>query len=260
MLLNMLSLRGAWKSAYKYFEFKFMQIIRRSTKKFTDIQIHSVKGYNILFNKLPDFEKAKYCSTRDGLWEYEFSKFQDQAVTLIELGVHKGYSIKKFCNLNKNQDSRFFGLDSFIGLPEDWTVNAKRGFFSTNGKIPEVNDSRVEIIPGWVQNTLPELLKREEIKSSNNLIVNYDLDIYSATIFSLTSIHSLKKTYLAFFDELLSQEICALDDYLQATGSNATLQSFTRANTSYPFQSSFIIDSSQKYKPKKNRLDVSSYY
>ena len=245
-----------FKSVFNNLKFKILQTIRSSTKIFSDIQIYSIRGHNILFNKLSDFGKAKYFTKRDNLWEYEISKFKDQPITLIELGVHKGYSINKFCEFNKNKDSRFYALDSFLGLPEDWTVNAKKGHFSTNGEVPKIIDSRVEIIKGWVQDTLPELLDREDIKKAKNLVVNYDLDIYSATLFSLNTIHKLKKTYLAFCDELLSQEICALYDYLNSTGSKATLISYTSSKTTFPFQSSFIIESNLNYRPDIKRLYV----
>jgi len=61
---------------------------------------------------------------------------------------------------------------------------------------------------------------------------------------------------IVYGDELLSQEICALYDYLNSTGSKATLISYTSSKTTFPFQSSFIIESNLNYRPDIKRLYV----
>ena len=110
----------------------------------------------------------------------------------------------------KNKDSLFIGLDSFKGLPEDWKEGALEGEFSLDGKIPSFEDTRISIIDGYFQDTRFRLLEKfESIKSNINdykLIVHYDPDLYSSTLFALTLIDSFNKDYTAIFDEIYDQE------------------------------------------------------
>lgn len=134
-------------------------------------------------------------------------------ITYIEFGVHAGYSIKFIASRNANPDSVFIGLDSFEGLPEDWGV-LKRGCFDLNGEMPKAADDRIKFIKGWFQNTWDQLM--EVIPSDGDLIVHYDADLYSSTLFALTKIDSLKREYTAIFDEFAGHEARALHNYQQA--------------------------------------------
>ena len=64
--------------------------------------------------------KPKF-KVREDLWRNVSDKFNGEKITVLEFGVYQGYSIKKFAEFNTNEDSKFFGFDSFVGLPEDWT-------------------------------------------------------------------------------------------------------------------------------------------
>src|SRR5438270_7095361 len=63
-------------------------------------------------------------------------------VDFLEFGVFKGESIRAWMLLNKNPASRFFGFDTFEGLPEEWRHVGKvtrKGEFSTGGRPPVVD-------------------------------------------------------------------------------------------------------------------------
>ena len=57
--------------------------------------------------------------------------------------------------MNHNPQSRFIGFDSVVGLLEDWARNYPKGALSTGGWVPEIDDERVSLLKGWLQNTLP---------------------------------------------------------------------------------------------------------
>jgi hypothetical protein len=106
------------------------------------------------------------------------------------------------------------GLDSFEGLPEDWG-SMQKGTFDVGGEVPQIDDPRVSFIKGWFQNTWDELANR--LTRLDNLIVHYDADLYSSTLFALTKIDSLKIIpYFAIFDEFAGHEARALHNYLQS--------------------------------------------
>ena len=58
---------------------------------------------------------------RSDLYAYVHEKYIGPvAIDFLEFGVYRGDSILKWANLNTHSESRFFGFDSFKGLPEDW--------------------------------------------------------------------------------------------------------------------------------------------
>ena len=142
--------------------------------------------------------------------------YDEQPINLFEFGVWEGYSIKVFSKLNKNKDSNFYGFDSFEGLPSDWNDFNPKGSFDVNGIMPNIEDKRIIFVKGWFQNSLNNFLK--SYKNEGNLVVHYDADLYSSTLFCLSQIDSLKKTYLAIFDEFYYHELLALANYQDSFG------------------------------------------
>lgn len=126
------------------------------------------------FSACPEF------SSRDALYE---AVAPAGPITYLEFGVWKGESINRWRTLNTHPDSRFYGFDSFEGLPEDWEADHPKGTFSTSGVIPKIDDTRVSFVKGWFQDTLRGFLK--ETPLHNRLVVNVDCDLYSATLFVL---------------------------------------------------------------------------
>ena len=134
----------------------------------------------------------------------------DKPLTYLEFGVWKGASMRRIMELFTSPQARFFGFDSFEGLPEAWGPMAQ-GHFSTEGKLPNINDSRAKFVKGYFQNTLPEFTKGFDFKQP--LLVHFDADLYSATLFLLTSLWHLVPEYYFLFDEFPRDEATAFYDF-----------------------------------------------
>jgi len=110
-------------------------------------------------------------------------------IVYLEFGVYKGNSISTWSRLNSNSQSRFYGFDSFEGLPENWTEKHGTGYFNLDGKIPKINDKRVTLVKGLFQNVLKQFLHDFEIRAQ--LVIHIDSDLYSSALYCLTQIDSL---------------------------------------------------------------------
>lgn len=162
-------------------------------------------------------------SDRFKLFEYINSKvIINESIDYLEFGVFKGASIIKWAELNKNGDSKFFGFDSFLGLPEVWdTIKDPKisGTFDTKGQVPETTDKRIQFIKGYFQDSLPGFLKNFNAK--NRLLVHLDADLYSSTLYCLTMLDGfLPKGTILIFDEFYSasHEFQAFYDYSRSYG------------------------------------------
>jgi len=158
-------------------------------------------------------------STREAMWSF-IAHRSPGAIDYLEFGVHQGYSILYFADQIRSTNSRFFGFDTFSGLPEDWTGSHSdypRGHFDTGGRIPETNDSRIKFFAGLFQETLPEFLI--DFKTDNKVIVNIDCDLYSSTLYCLTKLDAfLPKVTILIFDEFgeVLHEFRAASDYISS--------------------------------------------
>ncbi len=169
---------------------------------------------NIPYNDFPS--KWDYFKRND-FYKYVFDTQQlDDAINYLEFGVANGESFKLWLQQNKHPESRFYGFDTFDGLPEDWGVY-KKGYFSTNFRVPEINDQRGKFFTGLFQQTFSTFLK--DYNPAKRNVVMLDADLYSSTLFVLTSLAPyLKKGDIVFFDEFVvpTHEFKAYTDFLQS--------------------------------------------
>ncbi len=139
--------------------------------------------------------------------------------TYLEFGTYKGESIFAMAALDRDPESRFFGFDTFTGLPEDWRNFMHvdpRGHFDADGMVPVSDDARIRFVKGLFQDTLPSVLP--EIPSANRFVLHLDADIYTSTLFVLTFLDAagiIRSGTVAIFDEFANaiHEFRALDDY-----------------------------------------------
>lgn len=171
---------------------------------------------SLLANKYDEVEGLRVFDKREDLWADLLVPYVNEPITLLEFGVFRGYSMREFARLNTNPKSRFFGFDSFRGLPEDWFKTMEKGMFDVDGEAPQIDDQRVSFVKGWFQNTVPGFLAETRIEG--RLVVHHDADLYSATMFVLLEIDRLKRPYDAIFDEFTGHETRALHNYQQITG------------------------------------------
>lgn len=134
-------------------------------------------------------------------------------VMFLEFGTFEGYSIRYFASGFVNPASRFYGFDSFEGLPEDWGSKVK-GTFSTAGNLPDVADDRVSFEKGWFQDTLPPFSIQGQ--DFDAVFVHMDADLYSSTMFVLSNLWSKLPTFFALFDEFSGHETRALYNFHQS--------------------------------------------
>jgi hypothetical protein len=120
-------------------------------------------------------------------------------IDYLEFGVSKGVSFRWWAEKIKDEDSRFFGFDTFTGLPEDWG-SFKKGDMDNNNEIPQMDDARCSFYQGLFQQTLPSFLKN--YSSDKRKIIHMDADLYTSTLYVLTSISPiLNKGDIIIFDE-----------------------------------------------------------
>jgi hypothetical protein len=154
---------------------------------------------------------------RFDLYRYVHTEFVGEGpIDYLEFGVFEGVSLAEWLRVNNHPQSRFFGLDSFEGLPEDWGL-MKKGFFDAKGALPEITDPRVRFVKGWFQNSLPDFIK--DFTPKARLIVHNDSDLYASTLYALAKLDSSLTTgSVLIFDEFGSarNEFRAMMDYVAA--------------------------------------------
>lgn len=164
-------------------------------------------------------------------WVMENESLSNTTINYLEFGVAEGQSFRWFVQQNSNPQSKFYGFDTFTGLPENFGVY-KKGKFNTNNKVPEMADLRVKFYQGLFQQTVPGFLL--ELNNRVRNIIMLDADLYSATLYTLTSIAPfLKKDDIIFFDEFAvpTHEFKAFYDFLQSYSIN--LELIAAANNYY---------------------------
>ena len=179
-----------------------------------------------------DFLSKWDYSKRDAMYEWVINKEQlRDPITYIEFGVAAGHSFKWWLKQNTAIESRFIGFDTFDGLPEDWGP-FKKGSFSNNNQIPEVNDSRATFYKGLFQQTLPVFINTFDNSCRN--VIMLDADLYSSTLYALSSLAPfLKNGDIIFFDEFVvpTHEFKAYQDFI--TSHYVNMELIAAANNYY---------------------------
>lgn len=195
----------------------------------TKFSLWAAKNGNIGYNDFPC--KWNYYK-RNNMYAWVIEKENlTEPINYIEFGVAAGHSFKWWLQQNTHANSKFYGFDTFDGLPEDWGP-FKKGSFSNNNILPEINDTRGKFFKGLFQQTVPTFL--QELDNTKRNVLMMDADLYSATLYALTSMAPyLKKGDIIFFDEFVvpTHEFKAFVDFTQSYYIN--LQLIAAANNYY---------------------------
>lgn len=184
---------------------------------------------------------AKNCPTfkdRYELYTYINTEIlRNGRIDYLEFGVYKGTSIKYWSQINTHDYSRFWGFDTFTGLPQVWDriLDMKdKGNFDTKGQTPNIKDTRVSFVKGLFQETLPDFLEKENI--SSQLVIHNDADLYSSTLYVLTRCDEIiVDGTIVIFDEFSTvlDEYRALEDYCQSYMREYEVLGCTKSMRSY---------------------------
>lgn len=129
----------------------------------------------------------------------DYAALQQKKIAYLEFGVSQAHSFTWWLKNNGHAESRFHGFDTFEGLPEQWGTFAKGAMAAG---IPRVDDQRAFFYPGLFQHTVPAFLKETDLSDAAIRVIHLDADLFSATLFALTSLAPyLKKGDILFFDE-----------------------------------------------------------
>ncbi len=166
-------------------------------------------------------DEIEMFANREEMFSAVNSRLGNNRIAYLEFGVWKGDSLRAWTGINTNEASRFYGFDSFVGLPEDW-VNGfghatVQGQFCLSGVMPSISDSRVTLINGWFQETLREFLQSTEL--SHPIVVHNDSDLHSSTLYTLSTLDPiLQPGDIIIFDEYSSpsNEYLAWEQYKRA--------------------------------------------
>jgi predicted O-methyltransferase YrrM len=187
--------------------------------------------------RMPD---ALFCANK--LDHLTFALKQAPPGLALEFGVFKGTTINHLARLAP--DRRFYGFDSFTGLPEEWAGSRYSAVnFDRKGRKPRVA-ANVTLIEGWFDKTVPEFLAREAGPIG---FMHVDCDIYSSTktVLDLTA-SRLAAGAVIVFDEFFNYKGYELHEY------KAFFEFVERFGVSYRFigysaqQVSLVVESAHR--------------
>lgn len=82
-------------------------------------------------------------------------------------------------------------------------------------EVPIPHDRRRStFVKGYFQNTVPQFLAAN--RRSGTVLVHFDADLYSSTLFLLTTLWHHVTEYYFMFDEFVTDEVVALHDFASA--------------------------------------------
>lgn len=155
----------------------------------------NVKGYNDWYQRRWDYHR-RY-QLYEAISQAEWLK--ETAIDYIELGVCGGHSFTWWLTHNINPDSKFYGFDTFEGLPENFGP-FRKGSMAVALESLQITDSRARLFKGLFQQTLIPFL--EQYKNERKKLIHLDADLFSATLFSLSQWYRfLQDGDIILFDE-----------------------------------------------------------
>lgn len=156
---------------------------------------HPVTGYNDFYQETWDYER------RYKLYEAIAASEQlfQNPIHYLEFGVAGGHSLRWWLKQNQHPDTKFFGFDTFEGLPEKWGA-FERGSMAYSPESLNITDPRVSLHKGLFQQTLIPFL--DSYHGDLKKLIHIDSDLFSAALFVMTQLYRfLKPGDILLFDE-----------------------------------------------------------
>ena len=145
---------------------------------------------------------------------------------MCEFGVATGRYLRDMASMVPHR--KFYGFDSWQGLPEAWDQAAPAGSFKCD--MPTDMPPNVELVVGLFQDSLIPFLGQHQEPFA---FIHFDADLYSSTKYVLQTINPWVHDTLMMFDQIFDQvpgeryrrdhEGRAFQDYLDETGINCAL-------------------------------------
>lgn len=155
---------------------------------------------------------------------------ENTSAVVLEFGVFEGKSLNQMSKLLPN--SKFYGFDTFTGLPESWRTGYETGAFAVSS-LPQVN-SNTELVVGLFSETIPQVI--DKISNQSIELIHIDCDLYSstATVLSLLKDLIIRDKPILIFDEYFNypnwqeHEFKALEEFLIDSGLDKQYIAYTK--------------------------------
>ena len=124
----------------------------------------------------------------------------DPAAMSLEFGVYKGKTLRRLAS--RHPDRRFFGFDSFEGLPEPWVRSDTSVYQAGHFKLPGLPEmpGNVSLVKGFFEDSLRPWMDKNPGKVS---FIHVDPDLYSAAKYVLSNLYDrMTDPVIIVFDEL----------------------------------------------------------
>lgn len=208
------------RSILQYFKY-FLTVFGAWTSPNRLHQIQMVVNYMRIGRWMPqnNFDVKKRLPDRYGVFSVVAEKVQDKQVLYLEFGVFEGISMRFWSKALRHPKSILHGFDSFEGLPEDWDVvgGVGKGAFDVGGKIPQIDDTRVQFFKGWFDQVLPGY----KMPAHETLVIVIDADLFSSTAYVLNYLRPyIKPGDFIYFDDMCrpDHEPKAFSDFIHESG------------------------------------------
>jgi len=138
--------------------------------------------------------------SRFALLEHALKLVQPDGLRL-EFGVYQGESVNHLASVD---GMRWFGFDSFEGLPSRWELSFTKGKFTTHGALPPVRNN-VTLVKGWYSDTIPDFVR--SMGQIHVAFLHIDCDLYQ----------SARTVLSALGDGISAGTIIVFDEYAGIT-------------------------------------------
>jgi hypothetical protein len=194
-----------FKTINRFIELKIRTVLRTAIAEPTSIDFIALRAKERAAGWIEaNIDGAMLFSDRPKIQNYAAELASRVSGDVLELGVYKGVSLKRFSAKLRamGSEKELFGIDSFEGLHNEWTNIDHLNAFDQNGVAPNLNDPRITLITGLVEDVLESFLETKDWRFS---LLHFDMDLGKPTLFALKKLRPyLNHGTLLLFDNFHS--------------------------------------------------------